>query len=474
VTHVSLVTRRALLGGFGTLPLVALVSSPPLIAACGSRPPETPLAHLYGKDWVQGAYKLYATKYSDVQTTAEAGSQDAYRVLAQKGVTSLDALQTREVPFFIKVDGSEHGFAIQREVPERLTFKANMSDEDRKAAEAAWKRARDHIHTDYEEIRRLDWALTRLLSQLQKIRNAIDEGHVEQYRLVEQLTELKKDPTKLPYELPYQVTPKDYEEILLLLLARLEDDSARLQRLEADVIAVGMTVRTTDANSATMAASIRKVLLAVVEDGTEPIPAPLFPADEGEKNKHLEAGRQLSAKIAASPEFAKWRADEREKKFAALGAFLSALDSYTGLPTSRVYKTVMSIWRGDDDYLGYLQTVIAFIPHGSKVVAVLNDALEYTAKARKIGGAVLSTVKNAGKLDTDALISQGTALALKEGKNQIGGVLNTGSRFALERAEKQLSFFKDKAEVKAIADKLTDTDLVKKAMPDVPNLKGGG
>ena len=57
-------------------------------------------------------------------------------MLAQKGITALDALQTREVPFFIRVDQGEKGFAIARDVPERLTFTAGMSDADRQAAQA--------------------------------------------------------------------------------------------------------------------------------------------------------------------------------------------------------------------------------------------------------------------------------------------------------------------------------------------------
>ena len=52
----------------------------------------------------------------------------------------------------------------------------------------------------------------------------------------------------LPYELPYQVSPKDYEEILLLLLERIEDDKTHLRAIEADIVVVGMTVRATDAN----------------------------------------------------------------------------------------------------------------------------------------------------------------------------------------------------------------------------------
>ncbi len=470
----STLTRRGLLGGFATFPLVALVSSPSLLAACGSRPPETPLAHLYGREWVHGAYKLYADKYADVQTSADTSSQDAYRVLAQKGIVALDALQSRDVPFFAKVDDGGKAFSIQRNVPERLMFTADMTDADRKAAEAAWKKARDHVHTDYEEIRRLDWALTRLLAQLQRIRNAIEEGRIEQYRLVEQIVELRKDPKQLPYELPFQVTGKDYEEILVLLVERLEEDRARLGQIEADIIAVGMTVRATDAGSASLAASIRKVLLAVVEDGAPVNASPLFPADEGEKARLLDGGRKLVATIEASPEWNKWRADEREKKLAAVGAFLQALDAMTGLPTSRVYRTVLDVWRGDHDYLSYLQTVLAIVPHGGKVAIVINQAIEYTQKARKIAGTVVATVntvqaaaKGANGLTSDALVAAATAAAQKEAK---GFVLNTASRFAVERAQKQLAFFKEPAEIQKVSDALAQTDLMRKALPSLPGL----
>lgn len=462
-------SRRALLGGFATFPLIALVSSPPLIAACGgSRPPETPLAHLYGSEWVHGAYKLYSGKYADVQVSADEGSKDAYRVLAQKGIVALDALQSRDVPFFVRVDAGGSAFSIQRQVPERLMFTASMTDADRRAAEAAWKKARDHVHSDYEEVRRLDWALTRLLAQLQRTRSAIEEGRLEQYRLVDQLVELRKDPGGLPYALPFQVTAKDYEEILLLLVERLDDDRARLGRLEADIIAVGMTVRATDAGSATLAASIRKVLLAIVEDGTVPVREALFPADEGEKAGLLERGKALAAKIEASPEFDRWRTEEREKKLAAFGAFLHALDAMTGLPTSRIYRVVLDVWSGDRDYLGYLQKIASIAPFGGKVTAVINEAIDYTVKARKIAGTVVATVdsaKRTGSLSSDALVTAATEVATKEAK---GLVLNTASRFAVERADKQLSFYTDDAEVKRVADALSETDLVQKAMPFIP------
>ena len=54
---------------------------------------------------------------------------------------------------------------------------------------------------------------------------------------------------------------------------------------------------------------------------------------------------------------------------------------------------------------------------------------------------------------------------MKEGK---GVVLNTASRFAVERAGRQLSFFKENAEVQKVTDALAQTDLVKKAMPTLP------
>ena len=469
------VNRRNLLGGFASFPLIAIVSSPALIAACGgSREPETPLAHLYGAEWVHGAYKLYADKYAGVQTSAEASSTEAYRVIAQKGVTALDALQAHEVPFFIGVESGDKQFTIERKVPERLMFTADMTDADRKAAEASWKKARDHIHHDYEEIRRLDWALTRLLEQLQQIRNAIEQGRAEQYRLVEQLGALKTDPKNLPYQLPYQVSGKDYEEILLLLLERLEDDRTHLKAIESDVVAVGMVVRATDANSATLSSSIKKVLLAVVDDGAEPTRPPLFPASDEVKQKYLATARALQDQIEKSPEFAKWRADEREKKLAVFGAFLQTLDTMTGLNTSAIYHTVLDIWRGDRDYLSYLKTILTLVPHGGKVAKVIFEAIELTEKARKVGGQVLQVVnvaKNAGKLDADTLIATAQAQLLTKGKD---AVLNAGSKFAVERIEKQLSFFKDKLEIDKVSGLLAQTDLVQKALPQLPSMPSLG
>ena len=67
---------------------------------------------------MQGAYKLYSTKYAAVQTSADETSHDVYRVLAQKGIVALDALQSRDVPFFVRVDPSRAARStIERKVP---------------------------------------------------------------------------------------------------------------------------------------------------------------------------------------------------------------------------------------------------------------------------------------------------------------------------------------------------------------------
>lgn len=455
-------TRRAFLGGVGALPLVALVSSPPLLAACG-RNPETPLAHLHGKEWVRGAYQLYSSRYQGVQLAAEESSQNAYRVLAQKGVAALDQLQRREVPFYIRADREAGAFRMQRRVPERLTFTADMDDRGRRAAEEAWKRAREHIHTDYEEIRRLDWAMTRLLAQLTRIRTAIDEGRVEQYRLTEQLVDLRKDPGKVPYELPREVTAKDFEEILLLLLERIEDDRKRLGMIEADIVVVGLVVRSTDANSATLAASIRKVLLAIEVDGATPVRSAELPTDAGARKGLAAAGAALARSIEESKEFARWKAEEREKRLAALGAFLAVLDVTTGLPTSQVYRTVLDLWSGNDDYLTYLRTAAALLPHGGEVTAVLDKAIDYSEKARAVGRVVVELARGGRDKARDALIEEATGLARET-------VLNTASRFAIERANKQLSFFGEHKEIQEVTARLAETDLVKGALPEIPKL----
>ena len=296
--------------------------APLLVTGCASKPAEAPLAHLYGKEWIHGAYELYAGRYLDVQTGASSQTDEVYRVLAQKGVAALEALQSRDVPFFIHVNSAQSAtaFAIERDVPEHLKFTADMSEADRAKATEGWNKAREFIHTDYEEIRRLNWALTRLLSQTQRIRNAIEEGRVEQYRLVSQLTELAKGEA-VPFVLPYQVSAKDYADVVVLLLERLEDDRHRLEAIEGSIVAVGLTVRATDAGSGSLSASIHKVLLAVIHDADQATPrAAAFPNAEDQRAALLADGRKLFESIKASPDYVAWDKAERARNGSRSGA----------------------------------------------------------------------------------------------------------------------------------------------------------
>lgn len=438
--------RRAFLGALGTAPI--------WLGACAHKE-ETPLAHLYGPDWVHGAYELYAGKYASIQTRSEEATKSAYGMLAQKGITALDSLQTREVPFFIRVDQGEKGFAIVRDVPERLTFTADMTDADRQAAQARWEKARETIQTDYEQIRRLDWALTTLLGQMQHVRSAIDEGQIEQFRLVRQLTALQQG-DKPPFDLPYQVTVADYRDVLLLLLERLDDDRSRLSRVESDIVTVGLTARATDSGSGSLAANLQKVLLAVVTDADATTPRPkTYPGDDDTRGKYGARGKELMAQIAASPEYITWEKHESTKAFDQLGQMLSLVDSMTGLKVSAIYTQVLDIWRGDADYLSYLQTVVKMLPGGSAVASVANQAIDLTQKARKIAGQVqkgMALAKNA---------ADGNYVQLAKDS----GLLNAGSDFARSKMGKQLAFIKDPQELSQLQGMMAQSTLLQSALP---------
>lgn len=427
-----------------------------LVSAFGcARPqPEAPLAHLHGKAWVSGAYSHYAEAYLNLERRARTQSVDAYRLLAQKGVTALDALQAREVPFFVRVADDAESFRIERVVPERLTFTAEMTAADRERATRAWKLAREHVHTDYEEIARLDFALTSLLSQVSRVRGAIDEGRVEQYRLVRQLDALERGGA-LPFELPYQVGRQDYQEVLTLLLARIEEDRERLRHTEAAIVAVGLAARATDAGSASLAANVKKVLLAVTRAAADE-PGAAYPERADERAPLLERGRRLHRSLGASPEYQAWLSARLEEED-TLGKLLTVLDSMTGLPTSSVYKQVLRIWRGDGDYFEYLKLALAVVPAGSAMGATLGDAVarteSYRAEVQKLGGAAEAVKRVAG---TDGRSSYG------------GALLNVATEHARRKLDRQLAFIADAEEERRIASELAETALGRGPLPAVP------
>jgi hypothetical protein len=452
--------------------VLTLGSAPLWLPACAHQE-ETPLAHLYGKEWVHGAYELSATKYAAVQTSSEKASHGAYSVIAQKGIVALAALQTREVPFFIRVDQGEQGFAIGRDTPQRLTFTAGMSDADRQDAQARWEKTRDHLQMDYEEIRRLNWALTTLLARLQQVRSAIEEARVEQYRLVRQITALAQG-DKPPFELPFQVSVGDYRDVLTLLLERLDDDSKRLARLETDIVTVGLTARATDAGSGSLAANLNKVLLAVVSDaeGTSPRAA-AFPLESDEREKDLAGGKEILATIQQTPGYVTWEKHERTKGFDQIGQILSLVDVMTGLHTSAVYQQVLDIWRGDADYFSYLKMLVKMLPGGSAVARVADQAIELTEKVRKVAGQVEKGVTMAGTaLDEGKKLASGQlklpAVPDADGVVQLakdGGLLNAGSDFARSKLSKQLAFLKDAKELAVVESMMGESSLMKGALP---------
>ena len=428
---------------------------------------ETPLAHLYGKEWVHGAYELSATKYAAVLSSSEKATENAYSVIARKGVVALAALQTREVPFFIRVDPTEQGFAISRDVPSRLTYTADMSDGDRQTAQTKWEKARDHVHTDYEEIRRLNWALTTLLGQLQRVRSAIEGGKLEQYRLVRQLAALAAG-DKPPFDLPFQVGVGDYRDVLILLLERLDDDAKRLARVESNIVTVGLTARATDAGSGSLAANLHKVLLAVVSDADATSPRRAsFPQDGGDRERCLARGKELLESIKQTPQYVIWEKHERTKAFAELGQILTLVDAMTGLHASAVYQQVLDIWRGDADYFSYLKTLVKMLPGGSAVARVADQAIELTEKVRKIAGQVQKGLAVAGTaFDASKKLANGPLPRMPDAEGVLqlasdGGLLNAGSDFARSKLDKQLAFFKDSKELGEVEGMIGESSLMK-------------
>lgn len=443
-----MLTRRAFVQALSVVSVSA--------AAC-TRPAKTPLSHLRGEQWVAGVYELHAQRYLDVQMGAETSSHGVYRVLAQKGVSALGGLQAREVPFFVRVSPATNAFEIDRTIPERLTFSAEMTEQDRLTATAAWNKAREHIHTDYFEIHRLNWSLTTLLQQLVRIHSAMEQAEIEEFKIVRELGELRGGaPT--PYQLPERVTRDDYDSVLLLLLARLEDDRRRLGVIEASIAAVGLCARSTDAGSGSLSANIHQVMLSVIHDADATTPvSPKFPQVDTTRRERLALGKQLAAGIEASPEYLAWKKHEETAALEQIGVLFTAIDAVTHLPTSALFHAVIDIWRGEGDYLTYLEALANIVPGGGELSKTVTQGIETTRRVR----GVVRKARAAGSRERIQAEVLGEARAL----------LNTSTEFGRARVGKQLAFFADQTELSQVREKIAATELLTAPMPEIPGLR---
>ncbi|MCA9619241.1 MAG: hypothetical protein KC731_09465 [Myxococcales bacterium] len=436
--------RRQLLQLLGLSGLIGGVG----LVGCG--PPRPPLAHLHGDAWVSGAYEHYGAAYQALQRDAEEKSQGAYAMLAQRGISALDGLQQREVPFYVRIDEGGTALSVSRQVPERLTFTAGMSDEERAQATAAWEKAREHIHTDYAEIKRLDWALTALLAQVQRLRHAIDQAIVEQYRLTRQRAEV--DRGELPFELPSGVTAAAYGEVLVLLVERLEDDRGRLEMMETQLLTIALVARSADEGSASLSQNLRLVLLAVQEDSAA---AELRPNDNPTgalREERLAKGREIVARVGASPDYAAWLEREESAWIEQLGSFLQIVDQATGIPISAAYGQAVTVLRGDADYLDYLELVAAFSP-SPELGKAIRKGIGLSKQVREVVHTVGEVGERLRKSPEEAL------------RGQLGALVNVGTARARAQLDKQLSFFETPDELRAVTEELDATGLMKRALP---------
>jgi hypothetical protein len=424
---------------------------------CASRQP-TPNAYLYGREWVSATYQMYGEKYVGVQTGAEEAAHSTYGVLARRGVASLDALQARDVPFFIRANEVGTGFSVARAVPERLTLSADMSPADRSNAQAAFEKAREHVHTDYEEIRKLGGALTSLMNEIHSVRAAIELGRREQFEIVRQVTVLREGATP-PFDLPFQVSAKDYEEVLLLLLERLDDVCERIERTDAAMVTVGLTARSTDSGSGSLSANLYKVLLAVSADAASSDPRPAaFPREPALREALLDRGKSSFDAIKSSAAYREWEKREKAKVFEAIGSVLNAFDSLGIVPlkTSAIFQQVLGFYRGDGDYLSYLKSAVSVLPFGGALTKSIGDAIDTTEDIRRIARVV-------GGASPEALSkAPQRMLRAADGK----ALVNAGTSYGRARLGKQLAYFKTKNELLEVTTALGETDLLPKGGAD--------
>jgi hypothetical protein len=420
---------RLLSAGLGAACLCVLFAG-----GCAHRS-KTPFDHLYGPQWCQGVYKGYAEQWDGLRMGTEIAVRESYGVLTREGVSALDRLQSRSTPFYVLADPVSDRFVIRREVPQRLMFTADMSAQDRERAQIEFDASREHIASDYSDVKRLEWALNGLLDQLARVGIAMQNANREMFNIVQIRQSLREG--ELPFELPYQVTVKQYDDVLLLVLGRLEKDVNDLRALESGIMAVVLAVRATGDGSGSLTGNIEAAVLAAVLDGDNAAAnrdPPVMP--EGEQWIALRLrGDQGFTRILADPTYGEYVAAKGGVGPDPLGMVLSIVDSMAGTRLASVARQVRSVMEGEKpDFFELLKSAASFVPRGTMVGQMLGKAVDLTDTFRKTVKKVEEVKVAVGKVRT-------AGEALKSGNVDPGALFNVD--VSIQDAGKQIVFMKD-------------------------------
>ncbi len=427
---------RFLSAGLGAVCLCMVFSG-----GCAHRS-KTPFDHLYGPQWCQGVYKGYADQWDGLRMGTEIAVRESYGVLTREGVSALDRLQSRSTPFYVLADPVSDRFVIRREVPDRLMFTADMSAQDRERAQTEFDASREHIASDYSDVKRLEWALNGLLDQLVRVGSAMQSANREMFNIVQIRQALREG--ELPFELPYQVTVKQYDDVLLLVLGRLEKDVNDLKNLESGIMAVVLAVRATGDGSGSLTGNIEAAVLAAVLDGDNAASnrySPVMP--DGEQWIALRMrGDQGFTRILADPTYGEYVAAKGGIGPDPLGMVLSLVDSVTGTKLGSVAKQVRSIMDGEKpDFFELLKSAASFVPRGTMVGQMLGKAVDLTDTFQKTVKKVQKVKATVGKVKATVGKVKNAGEALKSGNVDPGALFNVD--VSIQDASKQIVFMKD-------------------------------
>ncbi len=415
------------------------------LAGCGASRPSTPYDHLYGEQWCRGIYAGYAERYEAVRRGSASAASSSYRVLARRGVAALERLQGRSTPFFVEID-QRGRFRIRRDVPERLTFTAEMSDEERELARRRFEETRRHLADDYTDVDTLESALNGLLDALGNLDAASSE--IERERLNTASVRQRVRQGRLPFELPYQVTARQYDEVLLLLIDRLEVEKDGVERVRSGILAVLLAVRAADGSGRSLAANIEAAVLAATEDQRvvrERIPPPVLP-EGGARVAGLERGEEIFAATIASESYQAFAESSGQSGPDPIGAVLSAVDSAYGTRLAGAAEQVRRIAKGESpDYFELLAGLSSVVPRSTAVGSLLDKAVRLTDRfrstARKVEK-IAGTVKRLGEA-AESPPTLEEALGALEGVD-IAGLANR--EVPLEKAYEQVLFIESEVE----------------------------